>query len=290
MIHKLNIHDFIDQSTDCLLVDVRTPKEFENGHLKDAINLPLFSNEERAIVGTLYKQKGRQEAILKGLEIVGPKLSDFITKIKPKTTNNKVFLYCWRGGMRSGSLAWLFEMYGFKTHVLINGYKSYRKWVIDKLKEPINFIVLGGKTGSSKSYILRELKKMGVQILDLEKLANHKGSAFGHLGEDLQPTQEAFENELANAIHELNKNKITLIEDESRLIGNKIIPENLWDSMRTAKVFYIELPFDERVKHLLKDYGTFDKELLEKSILKISKRMGPEQTKDSLAALHQNDL
>ncbi|MGE0569457.1 MAG: tRNA 2-selenouridine(34) synthase MnmH [Bacteroidia bacterium] len=290
MIHKLDIQLFLFQSKNFLIIDVRTPNEFAKGHISGAINLPLFSDEERAIVGTLYKQKGRQEAILKGLEIVGPKLSRFILDIKSYTSDKKIFLYCWRGGMRSSSMAWLFDLYGFEPHLLVKGYKSYRNWVLETLKTKLNLLILGGRTGSSKSYVLREIQNLGEQVLDLEKLANHKGSAFGHLGENIQPSQEAFENLLATAINSLNKEKITLVEDESRLIGNKIIPETIWETMRSSKVLYIDLPFEERVKHLLKDYGKFDSNLLRASILKISKRMGPEQTKNCLSALEENDL
>jgi tRNA 2-selenouridine synthase len=286
----VQISTFLNARTGACIIDVRTPKEFEQGHIPGAFNIPLFTNEERAIVGTLYKQEGKQNAILKGLELVGPKMAQLVTQAQTHAVNNTVYVHCWRGGMRSGSVAWLYEMYGFKVFVLHGGYKAFRNYVLSNLKTNAPIQILGGRTGSGKTHVLHALAQKGEQVIDLEKLAKHKGSAFGSLGEEIQPTQEQFENELAIQLYTLSEHKPVWIEDESRLIGNKIIPAELWDLMRKSPVVYTEIPLKERVNNLITDYGKFSAEELKTSILKISKKLGPEQTKYALEALSSGDL
>lgn len=291
MPEQLNIHQFNTlYSANNNLIDVRSPKEFEQGHIPGAINIPLFNNEERAIVGTLYKQQGRQQAILKGLEIVGPKMASIVESAQNIAKNNVVFVYCWRGGMRSGSVAWLLETYGLKVYLLKGGYKTFRKAVLDSFAQQLKYIILGGKTGSGKTLILQKLKEKGEQIIDLEGIAHHKGSAFGALGEKAAPSQEQFENKIYAEILQLDPSKHIWLEDESRLIGNKVIPDGLWQQMTNAKVIHINLPFNDRLEYLVKEYGKYSVEQLKESILKITKRLGPEQTKISLEALDKNDL
>lgn len=285
-----HIEEFIKACTTKKCIDVRSPKEFAQGHIPNAINMPLFNNEERAVVGTIYKQQGKQPAILKGLEIVGPKLAEFVTIAKSIAIDNTIYIHCWRGGMRSGSVAWLLEMYGFNVFTLKGGYKAFRKFALNSFEIPKSIIVLGGKTGSGKTLVLKELQNLNQQVLDLEQIAKHKGSSFGSLGEALQPTQEQFENELAMQLFTLNADLPLWVEDESRLIGNKVIPEGLWQQMNAACVIYVLLPFNQRVNHLVKEYGTFSKHSLQDSIKRITKRLGPEQTKLCLEALELNDL
>ena len=290
MPQQLDIETFLNQSAGKTVLDVRTPKEFEQGHIPGAINLPLFTNEERAVVGTIYKQQGREAAILKGLELVGPKLASFITQTQSHSAGKTVFVHCWRGGMRSGSMAWLLEMYGYKVFVLKEGYKKFRNYVLNHFDIDAPVKILSGKTGSGKTFILREMHKLGAQIIDLEKLAHHKGSAFGSLGEEAQPTQEQFENELAIAIRQIEPGQVLWLEDESRMIGKKVIPETLWHKMRHTEVIYVDVPFELRVNHLLEEYGKYSAEELEESVQKISRRLGPEQTQITLQALQENNL
>jgi tRNA 2-selenouridine synthase len=290
MPQSLHIQEFLAQGAASCIIDVRTPKEFEQGHIPGAYNIPLFTNEERVVIGTLYKQVGRQEAIHKGLEVVGPKMADLVSEAKKHSLNNTVYVHCWRGGMRSGSVAWLYELYGFKVFVLKGGYKAYRQFVLSNFQIQSPIRILGGRTGSGKTHILHQLKEKGQQIIDLERLANHKGSAFGAIGENAQPTQEQFENELVNCLKQLRETAPVWFEDESRMIGKNMIPTELWDQMRVAPVIYVDVPFESRIKNLIDDYGKFPKEQLEASILKIAKRLGPEQTKLSIAALHNDDL
>ncbi len=287
---SIHIHEFLAIANDTCLVDVRTPKEYAQGHIPGAVNIALFTNEERAIVGTLYKKEGRQAAILKGLEFVGPRMAEIVNRVKQIAKNNIVCVHCWRGGMRSGSVAWLLEMYGFKVYVLKGGYKVFRREVLSGFKLQTQALILSGKTGTGKTHILHELKKIGAQVLDLERLANHKGSAFGALGEEAQPTQEQFENELFVCMAGLNANEPVWIEDESRLIGTKVVPDDLWNTMRDSIVVYVEVPFEDRVTNLINDYGKFTHDELRESILKISRRLGPEQTKFAIDALDNSDL
>ncbi len=287
----LDIYTFINNSLKGItVIDVRTPNEFEQGHIPGAYNIPLFSNDERAIVGTIYKQIGKQQAIIKGLEIVGPNLSKIVTDIEALATKSTIYVHCWRGGMRSGFVAMLLQMYGISVFTLKGGYKAYRNFVLKSFNKPVNVLILGGNTGSGKTLILKKLKQNKQQVIDLEGLAQHKGSAFGALGELHQPSQEQFENELAMLLITINVDLPVWLEDESRLIGKKVIPLGLWEQMLNAKVVYLNLSFEERLNYIVKEYGVFSKKDLETCILKISKRLGLEQTANAITALHSNDV
>jgi tRNA 2-selenouridine synthase len=286
---SLNIHEFLKKSIKKKVIDVRSPAEFEQGHIPHAVNIPLFNNEERAAIGTLYKQKSRQAAVIKGLELVSPRMTNLVLWAKEYAHDNEIYIHCWRGGMRSGFVAMLLEMYGYKVFILKGGYKTFRTFSLESFHIKRNIIVLGGRTGSGKTKILSSLEKLGAVAIDLEKHAHHKGSAFGSLGEKPEPTQEQFENELAVALFHTKENDAIWVEDESRMIGRKVIPEGLWNQMRNTLTYYISLPFEERLNYIVREYGKFTKEELSNSILKISKRLGPEQTKNSLLALEIGD-
>ena len=234
----------------------------------------MFTNEERAIIGTAYKQVSRELAVNKGLEFFGPKMKE-LAKSAKKISNETTFLvHCWRGGLRSASVAWLLELYGFKVYLLKGGYKSFRNFVLESFSEDRKMLVLGGRTGSGKTIILKELKKLGEQIIDLEQLAHHKGSSFGALGETAQPTQEMFENELFFQLYKTDKNKTVWLEDESNRIGSRVIPKSLFEKMRACKNVFIDLPFDIRSQYLTEEYGKFNSEDLKNAIKRIEKRLG----------------
>src|ERR1017187_4996636 len=223
---SLPITDFIAEMSQGTLIDVRTPSEFEKGHIPGAINLPMFTDEERIIIGTLYKQQGRDPSILKGLEIIGPRMKEIVKTAELLVgPSKKIYIYCWRGGMRSSSMAWLLGIYGFEIFVLIKGYQAFRNYALECFKEPKHVIILGGKTGSGKTKILQELKKTGEQVIDLEDLAFHKGSAFGTIGIEGNCSQEHFENNLAMEWMNTDPAKRLWLEDESRSIGKKILPD-----------------------------------------------------------------
>jgi tRNA 2-selenouridine synthase len=286
----LEIKEFYQLSAQHPVIDVRTPAEFEHGHIPGAINIPLFNNEERAEIGTIYKQQGRKPAIMRGTELVTPKFTEFFNSAQEHNTTGTFLMHCWRGGMRSGGMAWLFEWYGFNVFTLKGGYKSFRHMVLDTFAVPRNLKILGGRTGSGKTLILHELGKQGQTILDLEGIAHHKGSAFGSLGEEPQPTQEIFENEIATELLKIPADKTIWVEDESHNVGKRVIPVPFFQQMRNANVYYIDLPIEERVEYLVKAYGQYKKEELMASIDKIIKRLGPQHAKTAKEAIEQGDL
>jgi tRNA 2-selenouridine synthase len=290
LIRHLNIHDFLEQSAGHLTLDVRSEGEYNYGHILHATNLPLFDNEERKIIGTAYKQQGKNEAILLGLDYAGKKMSALVRFAQGKTPDNKVFVHCWRGGMRSGSMAWLFNLFGYDVYVLSGGYKAYRHFVLQQIAQKFKLIVIGGKTGSGKTEVLLKLKEMGEQVINLEGLANHKGSAFGALGLPPQPSSEHFENLLANEIKNFDLNRVVWIEDESKTIGRVMLDLNLWHNLRSSPVFVIDLPQEVRIQRLVKDYGGQEAEGLEQAITNIKRRLGNEQWKSAIDAVHAGDF
>jgi tRNA 2-selenouridine synthase len=273
-----------------VILDTRSPAEHERAHIPGAISFPLLNNEERAIIGTTYKKQGREAAVTKGFEMVGPKFADFITQAKTLAPHKEVFVYCWRGGLRSNIMAWLLTTAGFKVTLLKGGYKMYRHWVLAQFHEKKNIVVIGGKTGSGKTELLLELQKCGEQIIDLEAVANHKGSAFGSLGKPQQPFTEHFENVLATQWCKLDATKTIWIENESFKIGTCVVPLALFQQMREAPVVTVVLDYETRKKRILNEYGHFDKILLAEKTEKIRKRLGGLRLKNALAFLDQNDL
>ncbi|MBP8249205.1 MAG: tRNA 2-selenouridine(34) synthase MnmH, partial [Chitinophagales bacterium] len=248
---------------------------------------------ERAMVGTTYKHEGREKAITQGLELVGPKMAEFVAEGKRILQEHQaanITMHCWRGGMRSKSMATLFNFAGIPTLTITGGYKVYRNAVQQSFANPLHLIVLGGKTGSAKTAILQALQQQGEQIIDLEKLANHKGSAFGQLGEDPQPSSEYFENLLFEKIQQLDSTKRIWIEDESHLIGKVFIPETFWEQMRNAQVIYCDFPIEERINYLVTTYGNFDHEGVIESVKRITKKLGGQHAKAALEAYEAGDL
>jgi len=275
---NIGIVEFLAEREHTPIIDVRSPAEFQKGHIPGAFNIPLFSDEERAIVGTKYVQESRYNSVIAGLDLVGPKLSGFVEAITKIAPEKKVLVYCWRGGMRSASMSWLFNLAGFNSKTLIGGYRSYRRFIKDTLVKPLKIIVLGGMTGSGKTDLLNQLAKLGQQVIDLEGLANHKGSAFGAIGQKPQPTSEYFENLLFEDLIYLNPNLPIWVEDESKGIGSVFIPDEFFRQMLNSPVIAIEIPFEVRVKKLTADYTQCDPELLIAAVNRISKRLGSDNT------------
>lgn len=284
------IEEFLELSKSLNVIDVRSPIEYNKGHIPNAHNIYLFSDEERHKIGVTYKQQGKDKAILAGLDIVGPKMKRIVSMITNISPDKKVLIYCWRGGMRSNSVAWLLNLCGFEVYLLSGGYKSFRNYVLQQFELNRNIKILGGKTGSSKTNILHEIANLGEQVLDLEKLASHKGSAFGGFDHDEKITNEQFENLIATDLHKLDPYKTLWIEDESRVIGSVSIPDKLWNLMRLSPVYFLEVSIDQRINNILKDYGNQPKELLIKSINKISKRLGGLETKNCIEYIENGNL
>lgn len=372
---RVAIHEFLEGCKDALLLDVRSPAEYNHAHIPGAVSFPLFTDEERKVVGTTYKQVSRQAAIKIGLDYFGPKMRPMVEKVeelleqynsrtdeqgtgkgrehrtdeqgisnakgneiadvpwsvlqaddtdkgetepqvstnhKPQTSNYNVFLYCWRGGMRSGAVAWLLNLYGFNVTVLAGGYKAFRNHVLKTFEQPYDFKILGGYTGSGKTEVLQELRAMDEKVICLESVASHKGSAFGNINMPPQPTQEMFENllslELQAVSHEQGEwpvmkdepgttpnpkcqtpNPFIWLEDESQRIGTVNLPNSLWATMRISPLYFLEIPFEERLKHITEEYSQCSKEKLADAIERIKKRLGGLETKNALQFLEEEN-
>lgn len=283
--------DFIKESkTGIKVIDVRSPSEFNHAHFPNAINLPLLNDEERKVIGITFKQEGREAAIVKGFELVGHKFSDFIKTALKIAPGKKTLIYCWRGGLRSNIMAWLLQTAGFKIMLLKGGYKSFRNWALFTLSEKRKIIVIGGKTGCGKTEILNHLKKNSQQVIDLEKLASHRGSAFGSIGLPEQPSNEQFENLLALEWNDVEENKVLFLENESRRIGKIVIPQNVFELMRSANVIEISAGKELRVKRIIEEYGIYGTEVLIEKTKKIGGKLGGLRLKEAIAYLENNQL
>ena len=273
------------------LLDVRSPGEFRRGHIPGAVSFPLFTDGERAQVGTIYKQQGKEAALALGLEFVGPKMAGLVREAQRIAPGKRLAVHCWRGGQRSRSVAWLLGMAGFEVQLLAGGYKNYRRHILENTgKTPPMLIVIGGRTGTGKTKILHELTRLGEQIIDLEAIAHHKGSAFGWLGEQPQPTVEQFENDLFEAMRGLDPARRVWVENESRSIGQVFLPDSFWAQMKAAPLLNIAIPFEARVQNLLDDYAHFSAADLELSFQKIDRKLGGLQLKNALEALRGGDF
>ena len=273
--NTLSAKQFLENSEGGVIIDVRSPSEYGKGHIVGAYNMPLFSDEERAAVGTLYKKVSRDAAIEKGLELVGPKMHGFVKDARRLSEGKELFLYCWRGGMRSGSMAWLLDTAGFKVSLLRGGYKAYRRLFVEELERlKDNFVVLAGYTGSGKTDILYEIEKQNRQMLDLEGLANHRGSVFGGFGQDPQPTTEHFCNLLFDKLRGFSSDREIWCEGESISIGHIYMPNELFDVISSSVLINIDVPREIRVTRLVDGYGMFGADMYLEAFDKIRKRLG----------------
>jgi tRNA 2-selenouridine synthase len=290
MIYRITIQDLMKMPDRIPFADVRTPAEFMQGHIPGAFNLPLFSNEERVQVGTTYKQVSREAAILLGFDLAGPKWSGFIRQAFETAPQKKIAVHCWRGGMRSGAMAWALDLYGFDVHLLEGGYKNYRRWVLGQFEELYTLCVVGGMTGSGKTRILQQLRLLGEQVVDLEEIAQHQGSSYGTLNRLIQPSQEQFENKLADELRQMDRSRRIWVEDESLTIGKRLIPKPFWKQMQEALLFDLQVPVDQRIRSLVLEYGSLDKDFLVECTDRIRKRLGTEQTKYAIAAIQEGRM
>jgi tRNA 2-selenouridine synthase len=290
MIHSITINDLMSLKEPPPLADVRTPAEFGHGHVPGAFNLPLFSNEERVRVGTTYKQVGKEAAILLGFDLTGPKWSGFIKQALEIAPQKKIALHCWRGGMRSGAMAWALDLYGFEVYLLQGGYKHYRRWVLDQFEATYPLYLLGGMTGSGKTRILHELRALDQQVIDLEDLAQHQGSSYGSMNKFVQPTQEQFENNLAAELNKHDKQRKIWVEDESSSIGKCMVPRPFWNQMVTSFLIDIKVPAGQRMEALVQEYGSLDKKFLLECTMRIRKRLGLDRAKNAMLAITEDRM
>ncbi|WP_298061684.1 tRNA 2-selenouridine(34) synthase MnmH [uncultured Rikenella sp.] len=275
MRETLSAEAFLSESIRGIMIDVRSPSEYQAGHIPGAHSLPLFTDAERAEVGTLYTRVGKNEAIERGLAIVGPKMARFVQTARKQAAGKTLYVYCWRGGMRSGSMAWLFRTAGMSAVVLEGGYRAYRRLFAPLLAaKPWQFFILGGFTGCGKSDVLRAMARKGEQVLDLEALANHKGSVFGALGQEEQPTTEEFINRIHASLRRFDPAQPVWIEGESQTIGHVVVPVELYRMMQSAPLVLFSLDPEARLQRLVREYGAFSTEELAAAFAKIAKRLG----------------
>ncbi len=290
MITTVDITTFLQKVENGVPVfDVRSPKEYSAGHMHGAISLPLLNDDERHQVGITYKQEGKDAAVSLGYRLVGHKFIDYIHAARESAVDGKVCLHCWRGGIRSNTMAWLMESVGLKVYVLEGGYKEFRQWCIKQFQHPWPLIIVSGKTGAGKTEVLNELRKQKEAVIDLESLANHRGSAFGALGLSMQPTQEAFENMLARELRKCEGAVRIWIENESRFIGKVRIPDIFFNQAIAAPLVTIDRDLHSRAQRILQEYGQFDDQLLAEKTRSITKRMGGDRVKASIEALESGD-
>jgi len=288
--NEIDIEAFLLSRKNIPVIDVRSPSEFIHGHVPSALNVPLFSDSERARVGIIYKQSGVNDAVLEGLKYAGPKLVHICEQASQISRNQEIIVYCQRGGMRSGSVAWLLKTAGFKVFILKGGYKSYRKKVLDSFSNIFRFIIIGGKTGTGKTEFLKLLSEKGEQVLDIEEIAHHRGSVFGQIAGIEQDSNEYFENNLFEKLHSFDILKNVWIEDESRVIGKNILPIEMYNKMKRSPVIVLDLEKEKRVKHLVNMYSSCGKTFLSESLNKISKRIGKLMHQKALEALYKDDF
>ena len=285
----ITLEEFFELRKKLPILDARSESEFEQSHIPKAVNLPILNNEERKTVGTLYKNSGSEEATLKGFELVGPRFHIIIKEALILFPEKNIITYCWRGGMRSQIISWLLTMAGFQVYRLNGGYKTYRSFTFEQVKKPLNLTVIGGKTGSGKTLILHHLNKMGEAIIDLESIANHKGSSFGGIGLGKQPSVEQFENLLAEELILLEGSQNIWVENESRKIGRVILPDSFYHQLITAPLIEIERSTAERVKHITDEYAHLPKEDLKQAVIRIGKKLGGLRLNQALDAIEEGD-
>jgi tRNA 2-selenouridine synthase len=283
----------------CLFVDTRSPSEYEQGHIPGAVNVPLLEDDERAIVGTLYKQCGQELAKQKGLELVSGKLADMVKTIatlKTAAPAAVLIVYCWRGGMRSKSVLTILELMGITGFQLVGGYKSYRRYVQEQLA---NFdlrptiVVLCGSTGVGKTTLLQLLSARQVPVIDLEKLANHRGSAFGQVGLGKPATAQNFDAQLLLLLNQFNDEPFLVVECESKRVGNVYLPDRLCVAMQTGRKILVRAGVDTRVRRLIDEYTDVlqfqDPEVL-KSITALTKRLGKKKIAELIQKYQAGEL
>jgi len=293
----IDVNTFRQLAKTHLVLDVRSPSEYAHARIPGATSFPLFSDEERKKVGTLYKQTSREAAVYAGLKFFGHDLEtrakSALQLIQSSPTPNAVIVHCWRGGMRSGAMAWLLSLFGLTVYQLSGGYKAWRKEALAILEKPYTFKLLNGYTGSNKTGIIQELAKAGYPAIDLEQLAGHKGSAFGNLDLVPQPSQEQFENTLAEALYECAQSKPLTpiwVEAENQRIGLRNIPSSIFLQMKVSPQYLIIIPFQTRLHFIVAQYGKHATESLINAIVRIQKKLGGKDAKSCINYLLEGDV
>lgn len=268
------------------ILDVRSPAEYFDDHIPGAINVPVLNDEERVRIGTLYTRVSPFAAKKLGAALVAKNIAQHLeNQFMDKPKSWRPLVYCWRGGMRSGAFAHILAQIGWYTSQLAGGYKTYRRSVIDALNEVpknLNFCVINGGTGSGKSHLLHALALQGAQVLDLEALAQHRGSLLGRLPGKPQPSQRKFESTLWHVLKTFDSARNIYVEAESRKVGVLSLPTSLVEQMRLSPCVHLEVPQQARVEFLIKDYAHFldNPDLLTQRLLLLVEMQGHTLIKD----------
>jgi len=273
--------------SDPLFIDVRSESEFEEDHIPTAVNIPIFNDEERKHVGTVFKHNGPEEAKKLGLTIVSPKLPHLVNLIEEAGMGKEIVLYCWRGGMRSKSLATILDLMNINVFRLNGGYKKYRQWINNYFQQdffPFEVVVLHGLTGTGKTNIIRKLADQGASAVDLEGLANNRGSVFGNVGLSSQPSQKLFESLLWFQLHKYGQKEYIIVECESKRIGKVTLPPSLYSGMKNGKHILLFDSLDHRIERILTEYKAdlYANDLIH-ALDKLKNRLGNEK----VLSLHQ---
>jgi tRNA 2-selenouridine synthase len=286
----LSLSEFLALRHHLPVVDVRSEAEYAQGHILQALNVPLLNNDERHRVGTTYKQLGQHAAIREGFRLVGPRLDDILGQAEEISQGREMLIHCWRGGMRSSNFAQFVGMAGMRSRVLQGGYKTYRQAAAQAFQTRLNLVLLTGFTGSGKTEALHALREAGEQVIDLEGLAHHRGSAFGGLFMPPQPTTEQFQNDLFEEILKVDASRPVWVEDESIAIGKIFLPPDFWQQMTVAPIVELKVPLDVRIARLVRDYGHAPKPEFSEIMKKIGKKLGGQHLKAAEERLTADDL
>jgi tRNA 2-selenouridine synthase len=286
----VNLSEFFALRNTLPVIDVRSESEYSEGHIPNAINLPILNNSERKSVGTDYKQKGQKEAIMTGFKLIGPRLPEILASAEKLASDKELLVHCWRGGMRSNYFCQFVSMARIKARSLEGGYKTYRQKALESFKLPLKLRIIGGSTGSGKTQVLRALADRGEQIIDLENLANHKGSVFGGLMMPKQPTTEQFQNYLFEVIMKLDPGRTIWVEDESLSIGRIFLPLDFWATMSSSPVIEVEVDRGKRIERLVAEYGPADRMEFLELMGKITKRLGGQHYNAAKEKLLEGDM
>jgi tRNA 2-selenouridine synthase len=286
----VDIDRFLELKNEIPHIDVRSPIEYDHAHIPGCVNIPLFTDDERARIGWTYKHEGQEAATILGESFAEPKIPYYLKTAESISSDKRILVLCARGGLRSLRFAKLLEDAGFEVYRLKGGYKSYRKSVLTFYEKDLSIVILSGRTGCGKTEILKSLAESGEQVLDLEALAHHRGSAFGSIGMESQPSTEYFQNRLSEEIRAFNMEKRIWVEDESLNIGKVLLPANLYEQMSRAPQVLVAMDRESRIDRLCDEYGQLGNNPLIEAIEKIHMRLGDENYRKALNALDNGNL
>jgi len=297
MLKRIHIEEAL-RLRDCVFIDVRSPKEYNEATIPGAVNIPIFDNTERELIGKIYHNINKQCAMEKGLEIASSKLVDIYRAFKSYSEKHQnIAVFCWRGGMRSKAVTTILDLMKLPNiHYIIGGYKAYRRHVVNFFENlSLNFklVVIHGMTGVGKTKLLKILEKQGYPVIDLEDMAGHRGSVFGGIGINQETSQKMFEALLMNKILSIQK-PYALVESESSRIGNKIIPKKFVKVMRKGVYIMLTAPLYIRVKRIMDEYvvenANFDIEEVKKGLMEIRNRLGAKKYINLVTLIEKGDF